>query len=85
MESSTILFFSACFMVLFLVVGIIAGWFINDIVYNFYNKNNSLQLHPEMYDDEGIVINEELLSVRFIDEEEEEEEDDYYWHESGYD
>jgi hypothetical protein len=30
-----------------------------------------------MYDDEGIVINEELLSVRFIDEEEE-EEDDYY-------
>jgi hypothetical protein len=31
-----------------------------------------------MYDDDGIVINEELLSVRFIDEEEEEEEDDYY-------
>jgi hypothetical protein len=67
----------ACFVVLFLIVGIIAGWFINDIVYNFYNKNNSLQLHPEMYDDDGIVINEELLSVRFI-EEEEEEEDDYY-------
>jgi hypothetical protein len=31
-----------------------------------------------MYDEDGIVINEELLSVRFIDEEEEEEEDDYY-------
>jgi hypothetical protein len=77
MESNTVLFFSACFMVLFLVVGVIAGWFINDIVYNFYNQNNSSQLHPEMYDDDGIVINEELLSVRFIDEEEE-EEDDYY-------
>lgn len=84
MESNTVLFFSACFMVLFLVVGVIAGWFINDIVYNFYNQNNSSQLHPEMYDDDGIVINEELLSVRFIDEEEE-EEDDYYWHESSYD
>lgn len=64
-----------CFVVLFLIVGIITGWFINDIIYNFYNKNNSPQLHPEMYDEDGIVINEELLSVRFI--EEEEEEDDY--------
>ena len=77
MESSTILFFSACFMILFLLVGIIAGWFINVIVYNFYNKNNIPQLHPEMYDDDGIVINEELLSVRFIDEDEE-DEDDYH-------
>lgn len=78
MESSTILFFSACFMVLFMVVGIIAGWFINDIVYNLRNQNNYPVLHPEMYDDNGIVINEELLSVRFIEEEGEEEEDDYY-------
>jgi hypothetical protein len=76
MESPTILFFMVCFVVLFLIVGIIAGWFVNDIVYNFYNKNNSLQLHPEMYDEDGIVINEELLSVRFIQEEEEEEEED---------
>ena len=75
MESPTILFFMGCFVVLFLIVGIIAGWFINDIVYNLYNKNNSPQLHPEMYDEDGIFINEELLSVRFI--EEEEEEDDY--------
>jgi hypothetical protein len=74
---ATALFFSGCFMVLFLIVGIISGWHINDIVYNLYNRN-SPQLHPEMYDDEGIMINEELLSVRFIDEEEEEEEDDYY-------
>ena len=78
MESPTILFFMGCFVVLFLIVGIIAGWFINDIVYNLYNKNNSPQLHPEMYDDQGIVINEELLAVTFVDEEEEEEEDDYY-------
>lgn len=82
MESSTILFFSACFMILFLLVGIIAGWFINDIVYNFTNKNNSVQLHPEMYDENGIMINEELLSVRFINDEEEdygeEEKEDGY-------
>ena len=50
---------------------------LKDIVYNLYNKNNIPQLHPEMYDDDGIVINEELLSVRFIDEDEE-DEDDYH-------
>jgi len=69
-------------MILFLLVGIIAGWFINDIVYNFTNKNNSVQLHPEMYDENGIMINEELLSVRFINDEEEdygeEEKEDGY-------
>jgi len=68
----------SCFVVLFFIVGIIAGWFINDIVYNFSNKNNSLQLHPELYDENGLWINEELYSVRFVDTEEEEEEDDYY-------
>ena len=78
MESPTILFFMSCFVVLFFIVGIIAGWFINDIVYNFSNKNNSLQLHPELYDKNGLWINEELYSVRFVDTEEEEEEDDYY-------
>jgi hypothetical protein len=31
-------------------------------------------LHPEMYDDEGMVINEELLSVRFVDEDDYEDE-----------
>jgi len=77
METPTMLFIWGSFSVLFFIVGIIAGWFINDIVYNFYNKNSQIQMHPEMYDEDGIVINEELLSVRFIDEEEE-EEDDYY-------
>ena len=64
-------------MIVFMIVGVIAGWHINDVVYSMTQKNNSLQLHPEMYDDDGIIINEELLSVRFVDEEDA-EEDDYY-------
>ena len=75
MESPALYFISGCFMILFLLVGIIFGWHINDIVYNFTNKGP--QMHPEMYDEDGFIINEELLSVRFVDEEEE-EEDDYY-------
>ena len=63
-------------MVVFMAVGIIAGWHINDVVYNLIQKNNGPTMHPEMYDDEGIVINEELYSVRFVQEEN--EEDDYY-------
>jgi hypothetical protein len=75
MESTAFYFISACFMVLFGLVGIIVGWHTNDVVYNLIAKKNSPELHPEMIDDDGFIINEELLSVRFIDEE---EEDDYY-------
>jgi hypothetical protein len=41
------------------------------------NTRANLPQHPEMYDDEGMVVNEELLSVRFVDEEDP-EEDGYY-------
>jgi hypothetical protein len=31
-----------------------------------------MAMHPEMYDDDGIIINEELLSVRFIEDDDDE-------------
>ncbi|AMO43229.1 hypothetical protein R1080702_224 [Cyanophage S-RIM32] len=76
MQTSVILFFSGVFVFLSLIVGIIAGWHINDVVYNLIQKKNEIS-HPEMYDEDGMWINEELLSVKFVNEEEE-EEDDYY-------
>lgn len=76
MQTSAILFFSGVFVFLSLIVGIIAGWHINDVVYNLIQKKNEIT-HPEMYDENGIWIHEELLSVKFVNEEEE-EEDDYY-------
>lgn len=85
MSTSVILFFSGAIMFLFFAVGITIGWTANDFAYGYVQSRQSPNLHPEMYDDDGIVINEELLSVRFVDEEEEEEEDDYYWHEPNYD
>lgn len=78
MQTSVILFFSGVFVFLSLIVGIIAGWHINDVVYNLIQQKNEIS-HPEMYDRDGMWINEELLSVKFVnEEEEEEEEDDYY-------
>jgi hypothetical protein len=75
MQTSVILFFSGVFVFLSIIVGIIAGWHINDVVYNLVQKKQE-SLHPEMYDEDGLWINEELLSVKFVNEEE--EEDDYY-------
>ena len=57
------MFFSGTLMVLFLVVGFIAGWHVNDIVYSLINKNNP-QIHPEMLDEDGFIINEELAYLR---------------------
>jgi hypothetical protein len=73
MQTSVILFFSGIGVVLSLIVGVIAGWHINDVVYQLVSKGEQ-QGHPEMYDQDGVWINEELLSVRFVDE----EEDDYH-------
>lgn len=75
MSISVILFFSAALMVMFLAVGVTIGWTVNEFAYN-YLVRPKLQTHPEMYDDEGIWINEELLAVRFVDEEEYEEEEE---------
>jgi len=53
-----------------------AGWHINDVVYSMTQSKDQFAGHPELYDEDGIWINEELLAVKFV--EEEEEEDDYY-------
>ena len=39
-----------------------------------YGRAQEDSIHPEMLDDEGYLINEELLSVRFVDEDEFDEE-----------
>lgn len=69
METATILFFSATASFMFLCVGIVAGWTAKDFMHDyFYSREEAMQMHPEMYDEDGMVINEELLSVKFIDE-----------------
>ena len=75
MSTSVILFFSTMITLLFFVVGVTIGWTANDFLYNMMSGGDQ-PLHPEMYDDDGLMINEELLSVRFIDDMDEEEYDD---------
>ena len=69
METATILFFSATASFMFLCVGIVAGWTAKDFMHDyFYSREEAMAMHPEMYDEDGMVINEELLSVKLIDE-----------------
>ena len=50
----------------------LAGWTANEVKHDqLYAKEIEEQnaMHPEMYDHNGYVLNEELLSVRFTDPE----------------
>tara|TARA_Y100000401_G_C8234257_1_gene179680 strand:+ start:395 stop:670 length:276 start_codon:yes stop_codon:yes gene_type:complete len=71
MEATTyVLFFSATSSFLFLCVGIVAGWTAKDFMHDyFYTEEESVSnMHPEMYDQAGQYIHEELYSVKFVDE-----------------
>jgi hypothetical protein len=76
MVESTVVYFSATVSFIFLCVGIIAGWTANEKVHEFmYGKMEEQNVHPEMLDGDGYLINEELLSVRFVDEDDEDYDD----------
>lgn len=82
MESATpyIIFFSGIGIIGSFIIGVMLGWFGNDIVYAFLNKSRQGAIHPEMFDENGNVIPDEILAVRFEndydpDTDEDEEED----------
>ena len=70
MPSPEFLFFSGTSIILSLILGVLIGWVANDFLYDFMHTNRDLPEHPEMYDSNGMVVNEELLTVRFLDEDE---------------
>lgn len=70
MDPMTMIFFSATTSFIFLCVGIIAGWTAKDFMHDyFWTQDEHAAFHPEMYDDNGVMFNEELLTVKFIEEE----------------
>lgn len=72
METNVILFFSFFVILGGFLIGFLFGWFANEYSGNFIN--NGFQLHPEMYDENGNLISEQLIAFRFEDEEEDEED-----------
>ena len=76
MTETVLIYISATVSFLFLAVGVLAGWTANEVKHDMlYAKEAENEiLHPEFYNQQGQWINEELLSVRFLDEDEIEEE-----------
>ena len=78
MELSIVLAFTTLFCVLFLFTGLIGGWIFKQYqVERIYGIRN---IHPEFFDNNGNIIADEVLAVRFeeglFDDEEEEYEED---------
>ena len=76
MTETLLIYISATASFLFLAGGVLAGWTANEVKHDmlYARETENEILHPEMYDQQGQWINEELLSVRFLDEDEIEEE-----------
>ncbi len=63
MELSIILTFTILFCVMFLFIGLIGGWIFKQYqVERIYGIRN---IHPEFLDNNGNVIPDEVLAVRF--------------------
>lgn len=63
--------------VLFLFVGGVIGWLTRS--HTFENQIKQVYVHPEMFDDNGNLIPDEILAVRFendYDYDEDEDEED---------
>ena len=71
MSDTLMIYISATISFVFFAVGILFGWAANEVKHDqLYAKEieEHNAMHPEMYDHNGYVLNEELLSVRFTDD-----------------
>lgn len=77
MELSIILTFTTLFCVMFLFIGLIGGWIFKQ--YQFERIYGIRNIHPEFFDNNGNIVPDEVLAIKFeegyFDDEEEVEED----------
>ena len=71
------LVFGTLFCVGGILVGFIVGWFASE-KYNEYMELKTAQVtsHPEMYDQDGNLLNTELTALRFVIDDNYYEEED---------
>ena len=68
MTETMMIFISATTSFIFLALGVLFGWAANEVKHDqLYAKEieDEAAMHPEMYDRNGFILNEELLSVMF--------------------
>ena len=72
MEQALMLTMAVMMTLLFFVVGGIVGWIAN----RTFLENQPINMHPEFFDNEGNIIPDEILAVRFENDYDNFEEDD---------
>lgn len=66
------LVFSVLFVLLALSVGVIGGWVFREYIWATRPEN----LHPELFDEDGNVIPDEIIALRFENVDYDEDDDD---------
>ena len=74
MTETLMIFISVTTSFIFLSIGIFFGWVAAEVKQEHMYNIQQEGVHPEMLNSSGQWINEELLSVRFVDEDEYEDE-----------
>ena len=72
MEQAFMLTMTVMMTLLFFVVGGIVGWIAN----RTFLENQPINMHPEFFDNDGNIIPDEILAVRFENDYDSLEEDD---------
>jgi hypothetical protein len=75
MEPAYVIAFTVMFTLLFFMVGSIIGW----LTYRHLLETRPPYLHPEFFDENGQIIPDEVVAVRFeegyFDDDDDEDED----------
>ena len=75
MEPAYVIAFTVMFTLLFFMVGSIIGW----LTYRHLLETRPPYLHPEFFDENGQIIPDEVVAVRFeegyFDDEDDEDDD----------
>ncbi len=70
MTETMMIFISVTTSFIFLSIGVLFGWVAAEVKQEHMYHAQEESVHPEMLNSSGQWINEELLSVRFVDEDE---------------
>ena len=74
METTVLLVMFSILCFTFLLLGGIIGWLAQQN--NYVQMLNQAYTHPEMYDENGMLIPDEIVAVRFENNDDSEEDDE---------
>jgi len=76
METTVILVIFSMMCFTFLILGGIIGWLAQQNNYVNMQNHGAFTAHPEMYDENGMLIPDEIVALRFENDNSEEDDDE---------